>query len=92
VKINSNVTTIVEFNNFYGTSTLDDYVGSGDIYLLELPDDWTGTVLEFANELAKDTSRVNYAEPNFLAEAPEDPAGDARMKARSITVVPVQTR
>ena len=61
VKINTSATTIVEFNDSNDTTTLDDYFASDGIYLLELPDSWTGTALEFANELTQDTSRVVYA-------------------------------
>ncbi|MBD0353673.1 MAG: S8 family serine peptidase [Rubrobacteraceae bacterium] len=86
VKINTDVTTIVEFNDSNDTTTLDDYFASDGIYLLEVPSSWTGSALEFADKLKNENDlSVIYAQPNFLAEAPEDPASDGRMKARSIS-------
>jgi thermitase len=77
--------TIQDINDRYGSTTLDDHFGSMGIYLIKPPSNLT--VVEFVDEyLAKDRTRVLYAEPNFVAESPEvDPAGDGRMKARGIS-------
>jgi thermitase len=70
--------TIEEINADYGTTTLDDTLGNKGIYLLTKPDN-SETEETFAQNLANDPhDRVLYAEPNFVAEAPEDPAGVAR--------------
>ena len=58
-----------------------------NIYLLKAPDDTD--VETFAENLLTNKRVDGIAEPNFVAEAPEDPAdptyGVARMKARSIS-------
>jgi thermitase len=82
------LTSIVEINRDYGTTTLEKLAGSEQpgasrgIYLLQLPTD--STTLEMVAHLAADP-RLVFAEPNFLAEAPEDAVGDARMRARGIS-------
>src|SRR5215211_367548 len=77
--------TIEEINADYGTTTLDDTLGNKGIYLLTKPDNSEGEET-FAERLTKDPhKRVLYAEPNFVAETPEDPAGDARMRAHGIS-------
>jgi thermitase len=67
--------TIEQINATYGTTTLETFPGSTDVYLLRLP---TGSsVLETVNQMAND-SRLLYAEPNFFAQPPE---GGARHRA-----------
>jgi len=79
VKLNPLLNThIDEINADYGTDTLDRSLASMDIYLLKLPENSNEET--FAERLAKDPDlRVDYAEPNFVAEAPE---ADARHRAR----------
>src|SRR5215211_6278700 len=67
--------TVGEINATYGSTTLETFPGSTDIYLLKLP---TGSgVTETVKQLASDP-RLLYAEPNFLAQPPE---GGGRHKA-----------
>ena len=78
-------TNIGDINDRYGASTLDDYFGSIGIYLIEPPDNKDAKTL--AEDLTREspTNGVLYAEPNFVAEAPEvDPEGDGRIRARNI--------
>jgi thermitase len=87
VKLLPNV-EIGKINADYDTKILDNALGGMDVYLLRTPAD--KDVTTFARRLARDPlgtrDRVLYAEPNFLTEAPEeDPYGDARMRARSIS-------
>jgi thermitase len=63
-------------------STLDDTLSGTGIYLLKVP---AGSDTEdVVGRLAHDT-RLLFAEPNFVAEAPEDPAGDSRHGAWGIS-------
>src|SRR5215212_933913 len=74
--------TIGEINADYGLTTLDDTLGSTGIYLLEVP---AGSNTEgMVGRLENDT-RLLFAEPNFVAEAPEEPAGDSRHTAWGIS-------
>jgi thermitase len=76
VKLNPTVgSTIEKVNADYGTSTIEKLPGSTGVYLLRVPagSDTQGLV----GRLAKDT-RLLYAEPNFVAEAPEDYAGNGK--------------
>jgi subtilisin family serine protease len=85
VKLNTDLTTIEIINSKYGSITIDDYFASIGVYLLKPPD---GNYAEtFAQELLKDSPQngVVYAERNYVAGAPEPPAGDGRMKARAIS-------
>src|SRR5919202_1611917 len=80
--------TIQQINADYGTTTLDSTLGQMKVYLLQTPRG--ADVTEFAQRLAEDPlggtrDRVLYSEPNFVARAPESPAGDGRMRARSIS-------
>jgi thermitase len=89
VKLNPVIgATIEEINADYGSTTLDDTLGSMYIYLLKPPD---GVTEEgFVDDLVSDSDpdeRVLYAEPNFVAETPEGPGGVARMKARGISSI-----
>jgi thermitase len=87
VKLNTELTTIEVINSKYGSTTLDDYFASIGIYLLKPPSGEDAQ--SFAQDLMseKATNHVLYAEPNFGAEAPEDPtAGDGgRFRARAIS-------
>jgi thermitase len=67
--------TIQKINADYGLSTLDDSLGTKGIYLLRVPagSDTEGMVGRLEND-----TRLLFAEPNFVVEAPENPAGDAR--------------
>jgi thermitase len=60
--------TVEQINATYGSTTLETFPGSTDVYLLELPtgSDVTETVNQMANDL-----RLLYAEPNFFAQPPE---------------------
>ena len=67
--------TLQKINATYGTTTLETFPGSTNIYLLRLP---TGSgVTEIVKQMAKDL-RLLYAEPNFFSQAPE---GGARHSA-----------
>jgi thermitase len=61
---------------------LDNDLANENVYLLEVTD---GTPVEtLVAQLVRLRGVVLYAEPNFLATAPEDPTyGDGRMRARS---------
>jgi thermitase len=79
VKLNPILNThIEEINAEYGTDTLDASLASRRVYLLQLPENSDEET--FAQRLVDDPEkRVLYAEPNFVAEAPE---ADARHRAR----------
>jgi subtilisin family serine protease len=87
VKLTDNGTIEDIFNSYPGTEPLDDYFASKRIYLLSLPPDWVGTEETFANTLETDLSTVvEYAEPNFVADTPEnDTVGDGRHRAWGIS-------
>jgi thermitase len=74
--------TIGEINADYGLTTLDDTLGSTGIYLLEVP---AGSNTEGMVGWLENDTRLLFAEPNFVAEAPEDPAGDSRHTAWGIS-------
>jgi len=60
--------TVEQINATYGSTTLETFPGSTDVYLLELP---TGSdVTETVERMVSD-SRLLYAEPNFFAQPPE---------------------
>ena len=63
---------IEEINADYGSVTLERLLGSAGIYLIELP---AASDTEAVAEEMEEDPRLLYAEPNFVAEAPE---GDAR--------------
>jgi thermitase len=73
--------TIEQINADYGTTTLETFPGSTDVYLLRLPSG--SSVLEMLNQMANDR-RLLYAEPNFFAESPE---GGARHRAFRVSNV-----
>jgi thermitase len=75
--------TIEDINVDYGSSVLDELPGGMGVYLLGLPAG--SNTLETVERMAADP-RLLFAEPNYVAEAPEeDPKGDGRMKARAIS-------
>jgi thermitase len=79
VKLNPTVgATIDKINADYGTSTLEKLPGTTGVYLLKAPagSDTEGLVGRLANDV-----RLLYAEPNFVAQAPEDHGGDSRHHA-----------
>ena len=67
--------TVQKINSTYGTTTLETFPGSTNIYLLRLPT--SSSVTETVNQMAKDL-RLLYAEPNFFSQTPE---GGARHNA-----------
>ena len=67
-----------------GSTVLDRYFESERIYLLEPPSGYPGTEEDFANSLENYPTVVAYAEPNFVAAAPE---GDGRHRARGISSI-----
>ena len=71
--------TIERINADYGMTTLDDSLGTKGIYLLQVPagSDTEGMVGRLEND-----TRLLFAEPNFVAEAPE---GDARHYAWGVS-------
>ena len=83
VKLNPTIGSSIEkVNADYGLITLDKLPGGDGIYLLEVPagSDTQGVVRRLV-----DDPRLLYAEPNFVAEAPEDHAGDGRHNAYGIS-------
>jgi hypothetical protein len=95
VELDPDVATIGEIISRYkGAQRLDKNLPHNletrNVYLLRPPAD--RDVVAFVDDLlgASPRNGVLYAEPNFVAEAPEDPAyvdptGVARMRARSIS-------
>jgi subtilisin family serine protease len=82
VKLNPTLgVTVGKINATYGSTTLQTFPDSTDVYLLKLP---TGSgVTETVNQMLKDP-RLLYAEPNFFAQSPE---GGARHKAYGLSDV-----
>src|SRR5215218_8949103 len=80
VKLNLG-TTITQINATYGSTTLEPFPGSTDIYLLGLPA--SSGVLETVKRMANDP-RLLFAEPNFFAQPPE---GGARHRAFGVSDV-----
>ena len=73
--------TVEQINATYGSTTIEAFPGSTDVYLLRLP---IGSgVTEAVKLMAKD-SRLLYAEPNFFAQSPE---GGARHRAWGVSGV-----
>ena len=73
--------TIEQINATYGTTTLETFPGSTNVYLLRLPSG--SSVLETVKQLVSDP-RLLYAEPNFFAQPPE---GGARHRAFGVSRV-----
>jgi subtilisin family serine protease len=70
VKLNpTSGATIGEINTDYGLTTLDELPSSTGIYLLKAP---AGSDTQKTVERLKNDTRLLFAEPNFVAEAPED--------------------
>src|ERR687889_864858 len=67
--------TVEQINATYGSTTLETFPGSTDVYLLRLP---TGSGVTETVKLMANDSRLLYAEPNFFAQPPE---GGARHRA-----------
>jgi subtilisin family serine protease len=73
--------TVEQINATYGSTTLEIFPGSTNVYLLNLP---TGSgVTEMVERMASDP-RLLYAEPNFFAQPPE---GGARHRAWGVSDV-----
>ena len=73
--------TVEQINATYGSTTLETFPGSTNVYLLNLP---TGSgVTEMVERMASDP-RLLYAEPNFFAQPPE---GGARHRAWGVSDV-----
>src|SRR5215203_103199 len=60
--------TVEQINATYGSTTLETFPGSTDVYLLELP---TGSDVTETLERMVSDPRLLYAEPNFFAQPPE---------------------
>ena len=83
VKLNPTSGASIETINVdYGLTTLDKLPGSDGIYLLKTPagSDTQGVVGRLVND-----ARLLYAEPNFVAEAPEDHEGNGKHFAYGIS-------
>jgi thermitase len=80
VKLNLGA-TVEQINDTYGSTTLETFPGSTDIYLLELPE--SSGVTEIVKQMASDP-RLLFAEPNFFARPAE---GDARHRAFGVSDV-----
>ena len=83
VKLNPTIGASIEkINADYGLTTLDELPGGDGIYLLETP---AGSETQGVVGRLVDDARLLYAEPNFVAEAPDDHGGDARHNAWGIS-------
>jgi thermitase len=83
VKLNpTSGSTVGEINADYGLTSLDEIPGRTGIYLLKAP---AGSNTEEVVGQLENDPRLLFAEPNFVAEAPEDPAADNRHKAWGIS-------
>ena len=79
IKLGTSGATVGDINTTYGSTTLERFPGSSDIYMLQLP---AGSgVIEPVEKMAAD-GRLLYAEPNFVAQTPE---GDARHRAWGVS-------
>jgi subtilisin family serine protease len=67
--------TITQINATYGSTVVEPFPGSTDVFLLGLPT--SSGVTKTVERMASDP-RLLYAEPNFFAQSPE---GDGRHKA-----------
>jgi thermitase len=67
--------TITQINATYGSTVVEPFPGSTDVFLLGLPT--SAGVTKTVERMASDP-RLLYAEPNFFAQSPE---GDGRHKA-----------
>jgi thermitase len=80
VKLNLG-TTVNQINATYGSTTLEPFPGSADIYLLGLP---PNSGVKKTVERMADDPRLLFAEPNFFAQPPE---GGARHRAWGVSDV-----
>jgi hypothetical protein len=81
IKLGTSGATVGDINATYGSTTLEGFPGSSDVYLLQLR---AGSgVIETVEKMTPD-GRLLYAEPNFVAQTPE---GDARHKAYGVSDV-----
>jgi thermitase len=84
VKLNLGA-TVNQINTTYGSTTLEPFPDSKDIYLLGLPAG--SNVLETVTQMASDP-RLLFAEPNFFALSSEQsPKGGARHRAWGVSDV-----
>jgi thermitase len=81
IKLGTSSVTVEDINTTYGSTTLERFPGSSDIYLLQLSAN--SGVIETVNQMTDD-GRLLYAEPNFIAQTPE---GDARHRAWGVSYV-----
>jgi thermitase len=82
VKLNPTLgATVEQINATYGSTTLEPFPGSTDIYLLGLP---AGSGVKDTVEQMADDPRLLYAEPNFYSQPPE---GGARHRAFGVSGV-----
>jgi thermitase len=79
VKLKPTGATIENINTSYGSTTLERFPGSTEIYLLKLQ---AGSDLLGVVENMTADPRLLFAEPNFLSQAPE---GDGRHKAWGVS-------
>jgi thermitase len=81
IKLGTSDATVGDVNTTYGSTTLERFPGSSDVYLLQLG---AGSgVIETVEKMTAD-GRLLYAEPNFVAQTPE---GDARHRAWGVSDV-----
>jgi subtilisin family serine protease len=73
--------TITQIKATYGSTVIESFPGSTDIYLLRLPT--SPGVKKTVEQMANDP-RLLYAEPNFFAQSPE---GGGRHKAYGVSDV-----
>ena len=81
--------TITQINATYGSTVVEPFPGSTDIFLLGLPA--SSGVKKTVEQMVSDLRLITYAEPNFLAAAPEAGArhraygqGDARPSPKQL--------
>ena len=85
VKLQPTGVTIGDINVTYGSTTLERFSNSSDVYLLMLPS--SSGVLETVSQMADD-KRLLYSEPNFVTQSPEGASeGDARHRAWGVSTV-----
>jgi hypothetical protein len=72
IKLGTSSATVEDINTTYGSTTLERFPGSSDIYLLQLSGD--SGVIETVEQMTADR-RLLYAEPNFIARTPEGDPG-----------------
>ena len=78
IKLGTTGATVEDINATYGSTSLETFPGSSDVYLLKLP---AGSAVTETVEQRASDARLLYAEPNFVAQSPE---GDAWHRARGV--------